>query len=224
MIALAIVAQRYFIFFPIKNNNMDALQAIQERRSVKSYDPQHVMPQADIDQLMDLLLLTPTSFNIQNWRFIIVQNPELRAKIKAASWGQAQVSEASMLLIICADLHAHARQPERYWANAPENVQNMLVPMIGKFYEGNEALQRDEAMRSTGLAGQTAMIAAKAMGYDSCPMVGFDPNKVAELIQLPEHHVIGMMLTIGKALKPAQPRGGQLPKSEVVFVDTFQKS
>ena len=57
----------------------------------------------------------------------------------------------------------------------------MLVPMMGKFYDGQEQLQRDEAMRSTGLAGQTLMLAAKAMGYDSCPMVGFDPVKVSEL-------------------------------------------
>jgi nitroreductase len=203
---------------------MNTIQSIQERRSVKSYDPHHVMPQADIEQLMDLALLTPTSFNIQNWRFVVVKDKELRAKIKGAAWGQAQVTDASILLLICADLHAHARQPKRYWANAPQTVQDMLVPMIGKFYEGNEALQRDEAMRSVGLVSQTVMLAAKSMGYDSCPMIGFDASKVGELINLPENHVIGLMLTIGKALKPAAPRGGQLLKSEVVFENTFPKA
>ena len=200
---------------------MNTQQAIQERRSVKHYDPAHVMPQSDIDKLIDLAMLTPTSFNMQNWRFLAVKNPELRNKIKAAAWGQAQVTDASLLLIVCADLNAHARQPQRYWANAPKNVQDMIVPMIGKFYEGNATLQRDEAMRSAGLAAQTLMLAAKDMGYDSCPMVGFDPQKVAQLIHLPADHVIGMLITIGKALQPAQGRGGQLPKKEVMFVDTF---
>ena len=203
---------------------MQVKEAIQQRRSVKHYDPNHVMTQQEIDTLLSHAILSPTAFNIQNWRFVAVKNPELRNKIKAAAWGQAQVTEASLLLLVCADLKAHARQPQRYWANSPKNVQDMLVPMIGKFYEGNEVLQRDEAMRSAGLASQTLMLAAKSMGYDSCPMIGFDPKQVGALIQLPSDHVIGMMLTIGKALKPAQSRGGQLPRSEIVFVDTFPKS
>ncbi len=65
------------------------------------------------------------------------------------------------------------------------------------------------------------MLSAKEMGYDSCPMIGFDPIKVAEIINLPEDHVIGFMVTVGKALKPAQPRGGQLPFSEIVINDKF---
>jgi Nitroreductase len=65
------------------------------------------------------------------------------------------------------------------------------------------------------------MLAAKAMGYDSCPMIGFDPAKVAEIIRLPEGHLVGMMLTIGKAVKNANARGGQLPYDDVVFRDSF---
>ena len=95
------------------------------------------------------------------------------------------------------------------------------MPMIEPFYKDNEGLQRDEAMRSIGIAGQTLMLAAKAMGYDSCPMIGFDPKKVGEIINLPENHVIGMILTVGKALKPANARGGQLPYDDVVVSDRF---
>jgi nitroreductase len=67
------------------------------------------------------------------------------------------------------------------------------------------------------------MLSAKAMGYDSCPMIGFDPKKVAEIIDLPEQHLIGMMLTVGKAIQPANQRGGQLPYEEVVFGEAFSK-
>jgi nitroreductase len=76
-------------------------------------------------------------------------------------------------------------------------------------------------MRSCGLAAQTLMLAAKAKGYDSCPMIGFDPVQVGELICLPEDHVIGMMVAIGKKTKDAQPRGGQRPVDEVLVVDRF---
>jgi nitroreductase len=200
---------------------MQTFEAIETRRSVKHYDPNHTMPEADLQKLMSAAILSPTSFNMQNWRFVAVKNPEVREQIKGVAWGQAQVTEASLLLVLCANLNAHQESPERYWADAPKAAQDVLVPMIPKFYAGNEQLQRDEAMRSIGIASQTIMLAAKDMGYDSCPMIGFDPTKVAQIIELPEHHAIGMIITIGKALKPASVRGGQLPLSEVLFTDKF---
>ncbi|TAD82804.1 MAG: nitroreductase family protein [Oscillatoriales cyanobacterium] len=200
---------------------MDTLTAIQERRSVKHYDPEHRLSDAEIQTLMEHTILSPTSFNIQNWRIVLVDDPELRAKIRAVSWNQAQVTEASLLILLCADLNAWQQQPDRYWQNAPEAVRQQLVPMIVQFYEGRSELQRDEAMRSCGIAAQTLMLAAKSMGYDTCPMIGFDPRAVAELIQLPSNHVIGMMITLGKALQPARERGGQLPLDQVVIRNQF---
>ena len=202
---------------------MDTLSAIRERRSVKHYHPNHEMSEAEINGLLELALLSPTSFNMQNWRFVVVTDQTKKDALCAASWNQAQVKEASITILLCADLHAH-EGADRYWVNAPEPVKEMIVPMIPKFYEGNAELQRDEAMRSIGIAGQTLMLAAKAMGYDSCPMIGFDPGKVAEIIELPENHLVGMMLTVGKPLKDTNARSGQLPYEEVVFRDGFPAS
>jgi nitroreductase len=199
---------------------METTTAIRERRSVKHYDPKHQMSESEIRELLELALLSPTSFNMQNWRFVVVSDPATKRAIREAAWNQAQVSEASITIVLCADLNAH-QDGERYWVHAPQPVKDMLVPMIAPFYESNTSLQRDEAMRSIGIAGQTIMLAAKAMGYDSCPMIGFDPAKVGEIIHLPENHLIGMMITVGKALKPANTRGGQLPYEEVVFRDEF---
>lgn len=199
---------------------MDTFTAIEERRSVKHYDPNHSMSEAEIRQLLEAALLSPTSFNMQNWRFVVVTDPAKKDAIRAAAWNQAQCSEASITILLCADLNSH-EGAERYWVNAPEPVREVLVPMIAPFYEDNAQLRRDEAMRSVGIAGQTLMLAAKAMGYDSCPMIGFDPAKVADIIGLPDNHLIGMMLTVGKALKPANARGGQLAYDEVVHTDQF---
>ena len=199
---------------------METITAIKERRSVKHYDNAHEMSEAEINALLELALLSPTSFNMQNWRFVVVTDPEKRAAIQAAAWNQAQVTEASITILLCANLNAH-EDAGRYWVHAPQSVQDMLVPMIAPLYQNNAQLRRDEAMRSIGIAAQTLMLTAKSMGYDSCPMIGFDPEKVAEIIELPENHVIGMMLTVGKALKDANVRSGQLPYDEVVFRNGF---
>ena len=147
---------------------MDTLQAIEERRSVKHYDKDFVMPEADEQKILDLRK-SPTSFNLQNWRFVNVKDTDLREKIKDAAWGQRQVSEASLLFLLCADVKAWDKDPARYWADAPQEAQDVLVPMIKPFYAEREWQQRDEAMRSIGIASQTIMLAAKAMGYDSAP-------------------------------------------------------
>ncbi|MHC4879669.1 MAG: nitroreductase family protein [Planctomycetota bacterium] len=200
---------------------MDTLEAIYQRRSVKHYDPEHELTDDEVSKLMDAAIQSPTSFNMQNWRFVLVRDKDLRSQIRDAAWGQSQVTDASLLILLTADLNAWGKSPERYWEGAPEDVVQSMSGMTVKFYKDAEQLQRDEAMRSCGLAGQTIMLATKAMGYDSCPMIGFDPVKVAELINLPEDHVIGFMITVGKAAQPARPKCGQLSLDEVVIHDRF---
>jgi nitroreductase len=200
---------------------MNVTQAITERRSVKAFDPHHRMSEQEINQLMSLAMLSPTAFNIQNWRFVLVTDPVLRQQIRAASWNQAQVEEASLLIVLTADLNAWAKQPERYWKNAPQAASDVLVPMIGQYYQNNDQVQRDEAMRSCGMAATTLMLAAKEMGYDTCPMDGFDFAAVSKLLNLPADHIPTMFVVVGKALKAAAPRGGQLAMDEVVVYNQF---
>jgi len=200
---------------------MNVTQAITERRSVKAFDPNHLMSEQEINQLMSLAMLSPTAFNIQNWRFVLVTDPVLRQQIRAASWNQAQVEEASLLIVLTADLNAWAKQPERYWKNAPKAASDVLVPMIGQYYQSNDQVQRDEAMRSCGMAATTLMLAAKEMGYDTCPMDGFDFAAVSKLLNLPADHIPSMFVVVGKALKAAAPRGGQLAMDEVVVYNQF---
>ena len=200
---------------------MDTFEAIETRRTVRHFDPGHHITQAEVKRLLSAAVLSPTSFNIQNWRFVHVTKPELRVEIQAAAWNQKQITEASLLLVLCADVMSWAKEPQRYWRDVPTEVSEQIVPMIGPFYEGHEQLQRDEAMRSCGIAAQSIMLAARAMGYDSCPMIGFDPKRVAEIIRLPGDHLIGMIIAVGKPLRSALPRGGQLPLEQVVLHERF---
>ena len=200
---------------------MNTLEAIQSRRAIKHYDPAHRMTEAELRQLFETAMQAPTAFNIQHWRFVAVTDPEVRQQIRAVAWDQAQVTESSLLIVMCADLHAWKKDPARYWKDAPQPVRDFLVPAIGQYYEGRGQVQRDECMRSTGLAGMTIMLAAKEMGYDSCPMDGFDFDAVAKIIKLPEDHVISFMIAVGKGTQPAWPKPGQLPYEEVVVQNTF---
>jgi len=201
--------------------NMDTFKAIETRRAVKHFDPDHRMTQQEIEKLMSLAMLSPTAFNLQHWRFVLVRDAELRQKIREAAWNQAQVTDASLLVVLCADTSAWEKEPARFWKDAPTEVQDFIVPAIDQYYRGLETVQRDECMRSCGIAAQTLMLVARAMGYDSCPMDGFDFEAVGKLIHLPEDHVITMFVAIGKATGEPWPRPGQLPREEVVITDRF---
>jgi nitroreductase len=200
---------------------MDTFEAIRARRAVKHYDPDHEMTEKEVTQLLGLALLSPTAFNIQNWRFVVVKDKALRKKIREVAWDQAQVIDASLFIIMCADLKSWEREPKRYWTEAPKEVQDFMIPAIDQYYRGKDQVQRDEAMRSCGIAAQTIMLSAKAMGYDSCPMDGFDFDAVGKLINLPSDHVIAMFVAVGKGIKEAWPRPGQLGLEKVLITDTF---
>jgi len=200
---------------------MKTVDAIRSRRAVKHYDANHEMTEEEVNELLSLAVLSPTAFNIQNWRFVVVTDPALRKQIREVAWDQAQVTDTSLFIVLCADLKSWEKQPGRYWVNAPQEVQEFMIPAIDDYYRGKDQVQRDEAMRSCGIAAQTLMLAAKSMGYDSCPMDGFDYEKVGELVKLPDDHVIAMFVAIGKGTKEAWPRPGQLELDEVVIKNSF---
>jgi nitroreductase len=179
------------------------------------------MTETETKKILAAAALSPTAFNIQHWRLVHVKDPSLRKTIRAAAWDQAQVTDASMLLVLCGDLKAWEKNPKRYWKNAPENVQDFMSKAIDGYYRGKPQTERDEVMRSAGIIAQTIMLTAREMGYDSCPMDGFDFDAVGRLINLPKDHAIGMMLVVGKATTPARERGGQLPVSEIVVENHF---
>ena len=200
---------------------MDVITAIKSRRAIKHFDPDHRPSEHDIDTLLSLARLSPTAFNIQHWRFVLVQDPALREAIRAVAWMQPQITEASLLIVICADIKAWEKQPERYWRNAPPEMREGLLAAIDSYYRDRETVQRDEAMRSCGIAAQTLMLAAQALGYDSCPMDLADFAEVGRLIRLPEDYVIGLFLAIGKSVREPWPRGGALDRDEVVVRNHF---
>ena len=200
---------------------MQVSEAVRARRAIKWYDPEHQMPEETFRTLMEHAILAPTAFNIQNWRFVRVTDPAQRKAIRAVAWDQAQITDASELLVLCFDNKAWEHDPHSYWRNAPQEVQDFLVPAIDAYYRDKPQIERDEGMRSCGLVGQTIMLTALELGYQSCPMDGFDFDAVGKIINLPKDHTIAFMIAIGKGTRDAWPKPGQVPLDEVMVSNRF---
>jgi nitroreductase len=200
---------------------MDVFEAIETRRAIKKFDPTYKMDEDDVQKLMKHVILTPTSYNQQNWRFVIATDQNVKEKISVAARGQAQPKDGSLVVILCGDMDAWKTEPLRYWKNHPSEKQEMVKSALGRKYGDNPQNIRDEAIRSCGMAAQTIMLAARQMGLDSCPMVGFEYDELANLVNLPKNHMIVMMVVVGKRAEDAAQRGGQLHLDEVVFENNF---
>ena len=77
---------------------LSVAEAIQTRRAVKAFDPDHKMTMQETERLLSLAVLAPTAFNIQNWRLVLLRDPLLRKQVRAQAWDQAQVTDASLLV------------------------------------------------------------------------------------------------------------------------------
>ena len=200
---------------------MDTFDAIKTRRAIKKFDNTYKMSDEQVQSLMKLTLLSPTSYNQQNWRFVTVTDQKVKEQIHVAARNQAQPLDGSLVILLCGNMNAWKDDPMRYWKNHPLEKQEHVRDAMHKKYSDSPQNRRDEAMRSCGFAAQTIMLAAKQMGLDSCPMVGFEYDEMAKIINLPSDHILVMMIVVGKAASPAAERGGQLSLDEVVFENKF---
>ena len=125
-------------------------EMIRARRSIKKCCA--TMSTEEIETLLSLAILSPTAFNIQHWRFVVVDDLELRKKIKEVSWGQPQVTDSSLFIVLCADLKAWEKEPVRYWANAGKEVQDFVLPAIEGYYKDkdNFNVMKQFVMRNCG--------------------------------------------------------------------------
>jgi nitroreductase len=199
---------------------MEFAEIVTGRRSVKNYDPSHAIHDDELKAIFERVILSPSSFNIQHWRFVVVRDPERKARLREAAWDQEQVEAASAAIVVVGKLDAHKDAP-RIFAEAPASVRDRMVGMIDGFYAEKPQLQRDEAIRSASLAAMTLMYAAYEMGYATGPMIGFDPAAVSSLVGLDEHHIPVMLIVIGRKTGDMRPRAYRHPVNEVVRFESL---
>lgn len=199
---------------------MDLFSLLRRRRATRAFRPGRTVTDAELAALFAAAIESPSSFNLQHWRFVVVRDPARLQRLAELAWGQRQVATASAVVIVFGHLKAHRDAPAIY-ADAPEALRERVVPLISGFYQGNPQLQRDEAIRSGSLAAMTFMLAAEAHGLATCPMIGFDPEGVSALAGADELHVPVMMICLGEAAGDAPPRAHRFPLSHVVRLETL---
>ncbi len=200
---------------------MDFFALAAARHSVRRYSPHVEIGDGDLKRIFDAVVLSPSSFNIQPWQFVVIRNQARKIELRQLSFGQAQVEEAAAVVLICGRLDAYA-DAERIYRDTDAATRDKYLPMILGAYKDQPAQQREEAIRCGSLAAMSLMYAAKAIGWDSGPMIGFDVTKVGALLQLDANTVPVMMVVIGKALRGEQPpRGYRRPVAEVVRLESL---
>lgn len=199
---------------------MEFSDIVQQRRSVKSYDPEKTISDTDLKSLFDEVVLSPSAFNLQHWAFVAVKNKDQKLKLMKAAWGQKQVGDCSVAIVVCGKVDAYKDAPKIY-DEVPVDIQKKVLPMIRDFYEGKDQLQRDEAIRGASLAAMTLMYGAKSRGWVTGPMIGFDPDAVSKLLKLTTNYIPVMLVVLGHQKDAPRPRSYRHPVKEVVRLDTL---
>lgn len=170
----------------------DLVSALNWRYAVKQFDPSRKIAAADWHALEEALRLAPSSFGIQPWKFVVVETPALRAKLREASWGQSQVTEASHLVVLAVKQAVDGAHLDRYFADTAKTRGVAVESLAGfrKVIDGFVAGKAKAGQLETWSAKQVYiaagqfMAAAAVLGVDTCPLEGIDPAKYDELLGL----------------------------------------
>ena len=169
------------------------LQALQWRYATKAFDPSRTIPAPTWDALLSSLVLTPSSFGLQPWKFIVITDPALKARLRPHCWNQSQVTDCSHLVVFCAKQEIDAAYLDQYIAltaslrsTTPAALQGYRDLMAGCVLEGGSfaATLPEWASRQAYIALGQFMLAAALLSVDTCPMEGFLPDPINQELGL----------------------------------------
>lgn len=197
------------------------MQIIEQRRTTNLFDATRGISDEQIQQLIGLATTAPTSFNLQNWRFIAVRTPEAKSRLRDIAWNQAKVSDAAVTFIVCGQLADYQTIPERLAPVVEAGI--MPVEMVAgwegaakSLYHDQPQQQRDEAVRTATFGAATLIYAAQAMGLGTAPMIGFDAPAVTREFGLAADDIPVLLLAVGFATPENWPRKPRRPLTEVL--------
>ena len=170
----------------------DLLAALNFRYATKAFDPARMIPAETWAAIEKSLVLTPSSFGLQPWKFLIVENPEIREKLKAASWGQGQVTDASNLVVFTvrtdltqADIDSWVARLSEVQGTPAEALAG-LSAIISSFSAAMTPAERQVwNTRQVYIALGQLMTSAAVLGIDSCPLEGISPADYDTILGLP---------------------------------------
>jgi nitroreductase len=202
-------------------------RAIAERRASPSFDGSPI-PDADLMTILQAGLLAPSSYNLQPWRFIVVRSPDQKKKLRTASYNQAKVEEASVMIVACGDadgwrsgdldemlrLGRLGGMLENYAEQAKSTIPNYL---------SNHPNMPLWLNRQVMLAFCHMLLMAEVMGYDTAPMEGFEQEKVHEVLKLPLSYTVVALLAIGHLKGQDKFHGERFNMARTVFAEEYGK-
>jgi nitroreductase len=198
------------------------LDVIRERRSVRAYDPSVKISREEMTEILELATLAPSSSNLQPWRFLVIDKPELKEKLLPIAYNQQQVVEASAVIAVLGDVKSYEKA-EKIYGQAVEagfmpidTAASFIERTVGMYSKLSPEVARQIVFTDGGLISMQLMLVARSKGYDTVPMGGYDKAKFVEVFGISEQFVPVMLIAIGKAAKPGHPTT-RLPIEDVAF-------
>jgi putative NAD(P)H nitroreductase len=180
------------------------LRVVRERRSANKFIEGIEIPKKDFENIFNELTSAPSAFNLQHANYYVVSNSEVKAEIYEAAYRQYKVKTSSAVIVITGDKLAYKNAENIYEGTKmlgilDEKEFHDMIGMINGLYEGwGENFQHDEAIRNASLSAMLFMLLAKDKGWDTCPMIYFDQEKIKAILKLPEAEIPVIMITMGK--------------------------
>ncbi len=178
---------------------LNVREAAEKRRSIRAYEPGPI-PHEDLAEILGVARLAPSAFNVQPWRFVVVETPELKTQLAAAAFNQRQVHSAPAVIVLYTDMKGALGDLDAIvhpgmTPEAKEGVKSTIRTMF--------ATQSDDERETWGqgqayIALGYLLLAAEARGYQTSPMLGFDPAAVKKLLNLPENARVPALVAIGR--------------------------
>ncbi|MBM7566556.1 nitroreductase family protein [Paenibacillus sacheonensis] len=184
---------------------------IRERRSVRAYDPNFKISREEINELLGEAILAPSSSNLQPWRFLVIDSEELKQQLLPIAFNQQQVVEASAVIAVLGDMESY-KLTETIFGRAVEagfmpadTAKAFVERSVGMYSSLPSEVRTKIVATDGGLVSMQLMLAARARGWDTVPMGGYDASKFKETFGVSERYLPIMLIAVGKAAKPGHP-------------------
>ena len=187
---------------------MTVREAVRARRSMRSFDPAVYIGRDEILALLDEAAQAPSALNLQPWSFILCMTPEDKARLRAVSFDQQKLSDASAVVVVLGRLALHEAVSEHPDQNCfpPEDAAEW--GRLASFaYDGHPERQAMEAFRSCSLFAMTFVLLAQDAGWQTAPVGGFEAEALCGEFRVPSTHIPVLLIAIGKeGTKKTLPR------------------
>ncbi len=201
-------------------------EIVRTRRSANNFNSEVKISKKEIGEMFEIAKFAPSAYNLQHANYVVVDELELKLQVKEAAYRQHKVGTASAAILVLGDMEAYT-DAERiydgmYRLGMMDELQfRQTIDFIYAAYQ-NPEFCKEEAIRNASLSAMQFMLIAKSKGWDTCPMIGFDPQQLRTLLNIPDRYHIVMMMTIGKEkTNHPRPRGYRKPIGEFVHFGAF---